>query len=217
MVFPAIMYGFESYAGNCDGSPGLHALPRSKPLRFMFSSTPNRLRWLGLCFESVPGPSSSGDQVFGERSHPQLKAAAYRLPRPSCSVFWVWELDYKEGRELKNWCFQTIMLEETVESPLDSKESNQSILKKINPDVNSWVIRTDPDAMKDWRQRTRRWVGWHHQFSGHELGQTLGNNEGQGSLTCCNPWGFKESVTTWWLSSKNNNNKWRICGHISYS
>ena len=46
-------------------------------------------------------------------------------------------------------------------------------------------------------------VGWHHQFNGHELGQTLGDSKGQGSLACCNPWGHKESDTTWQL---NNNN-----------
>ena len=45
-------------------------------------------------------------------------------------------------------------------------------------------------------------VGWHHQLNGHELGQTLGNGEGQGSLVCCSPWGHEESDTTWRLSNK---------------
>ena len=45
-------------------------------------------------------------------------------------------------------------------------------------------------------------VGWHHQFNGHELGQTLGDGEGQGSLGCCSPWGSEESNTTSQLNNK---------------
>ena len=64
--------------------PGLSALPRSKPLRFGFSGTPQRRRFSwGLRFVPVPGPSSSGDQVLGERSRPQLETASYRLPHAS--------------------------------------------------------------------------------------------------------------------------------------
>ena len=69
--------------------PGLHALPRSKPLRFRFSGTPQRRSWLGLRFVPVPGPSSSGDQVLGERSRPQVGGVSYHLPSPCRSVFWV--------------------------------------------------------------------------------------------------------------------------------
>ena len=72
-----------------DVGPGLHALPRSKPLRFRFLGTTQRHSRLGLRFVPFPGPSSSGDQVLGEHSHPQLESASYHLPRPSCSVFWV--------------------------------------------------------------------------------------------------------------------------------
>ena len=88
----------------------------------------------------------------------------------------MWELDHKEGWELKNWCFQTMVLEKTLESPLDCKE-----IKLINPkgnqpwifngridaevetlilwppDVKNWLIGKDPDARKDWRQRRRGW------------------------------------------------------------
>ena len=45
-------------------------------------------------------------------------------------------------------------------------------------------------------------VGWHHQFKGRELGQTLGDGEGQGSLACCTPWGQEESDMTWWLNDQ---------------
>ena len=51
----------------------------------------------------------------------------------SSSHLWIWELDWKEGWKPKNWCFQTVVLEKTLESPLDTRRSNQSILKKINP------------------------------------------------------------------------------------
>ena len=71
-----------------EAGPGLHALPRSKPLRFRFSGTLQRHRLgLGLCFVPFRGPSSSGDQVLGERGCPQLKAATYCLPHPSGLVF----------------------------------------------------------------------------------------------------------------------------------
>ena len=50
-------------------------------------------------------------------------------------------------------------------------------------------------------------VGWHHRFNGYELGKTLGDGEGQESLACCSPWGYKESDTTWWLSNNNRNIK----------
>ena len=71
-----------------DVGPGLHSLPRSKPLRFRFSTKAQT--WLGLRFASVPGPSSPGDQVLGAHSHPQLKAVAYPLTHPSRSVFWMY-------------------------------------------------------------------------------------------------------------------------------
>ena len=51
----------------------------------------------------------------------------------SCGHVWMWELDYKESWALMNWCFLTVVLEKTLESPLDSKRSNQYILKEISP------------------------------------------------------------------------------------
>ena len=70
--------------------PGLHELSRSKPLRFRFSSTPQRRRLGWACFVPFPGPISSGDHVLGEHSHPQLGSASYRLPHPRHLVFWVY-------------------------------------------------------------------------------------------------------------------------------
>ena len=107
----------------------------------------------------------------------------------------MWELDYKESSELKNWCFWTVVLEKTLESPLDCKEiqpvypeGNQSWIFIGRTDIEAetpilwlpvtknWLIWKDPDAEKDWRQEdkgtTDDWmVGWHHQLNGHELGE----------------------------------------------
>ena len=142
----------------------------------------------------------------------------------SSSHLWMWELDHKEGWVLKNWCFQTVVLEKTLESPLDSKEikpvnskRNQSWIfigrtdakTKVPilgpPDVKSWLTGKDPDAGKDWWQE--KWVtedemiGWHHWLNGHEFEQTPGDSEGQGSLACYSPWGHKRSDTTYCLNN----------------
>ena len=98
----------------------------------------------------------------------------------SSSHVWMWKLDYKESWALKNSCFWTVVLEKTLESPLDARRSNQSILKEINPEYSleevmlklklwpphakNWLIWKDPDAGKDWRQgrrgRARQRVRW---------------------------------------------------------
>ena len=84
---------------------------------------------------------------------------------------WMWELDYEESRALKNWCFWTVVLEKTIESPLDCKEIQPVHLKGDQswifigrtdaeaeapilraPDAKSWLIRKDPVAGKDWKQ-----------------------------------------------------------------
>ena len=145
----------------------------------------------------------------------------------SSSHVWMWELDYKESWALKYWWFWTVVLEKTLESPLDCKEiqpvhpkGNQSwiFIGKADteaeapiiwpPGEKNWLIRKDHDAGKDWRQEEKgttevEMVGWHHLFNGHELEQALGVGDGQGGLTCCSPWHHKESDTTEWLSWEN--------------
>ena len=74
----------------CEAGPGLRALPRFKSLRFRFSGTPQRPRLSWACVLPFPGPSSSGDQVRGERSHPQVWCASYCLPCPSRLVLWMY-------------------------------------------------------------------------------------------------------------------------------
>ena len=111
----------------------------------------------------------------------------------SSSHVWMWVLDHKEDWVPKNWCFLTVVLEKTLESPLDCKEikpvnprGNQSWIfigrtdaeaetpKLWPPDVKSWFIWKDFDAGKDWRWEEKgttedEMVGWHHWFNGHEF------------------------------------------------
>ena len=136
----------------------------------------------------------------------------------SSGHIWMWELDSKENSALKNWCFWTMVLEKTLEIPLDCKEiqpvnpkGNQSwiFIGRTNaeapilwpPDVKNWLIWKDPDAEKDWRQEEKgmieyEMVGQHHWLNGHGFEQIPGDSEGQGGLACCSPWGFKELYTT---------------------
>ena len=112
----------------------------------------------------------------------------------SSSHVWMWELDYKESWVLKNWCFWTVVLEKTLESPLDYKEIHPVHLKGGQswvfigrtdveaetpvlwpPDAKSWLIWKDPNAGKDWRWEKKGttendMVGWHHWLNGHEFG-----------------------------------------------
>ena len=125
---------------------------------------------------------------------------------------------------MMNWCFWTVVLEKTLESPLDFKEiqpvhpkGNQSwiFIGRTDaeaetpvlwpPDVKGWLIGKDPDAGKDWRWEEKgttedEMVRWHHRHDGHEFESTPGVGDGQGGLACCSPWGHKESDTTEWLT-----------------
>ena len=142
----------------------------------------------------------------------------------SSSHVWMWELDYKESWVLKNWCFWTVVLEKTLESPLDCKEI-QPVHPKGNqfwifigrtdaeaetpilwpPHAKSWLIGKDPNSVKDWGQEEMgttedEMAGWHHQLNRHEFEWTPGVGDGQGGLACCSPWAHKESDKTEWLN-----------------
>ena len=111
----------------------------------------------------------------------------------SSSHVWMWESNYKESRAPKNWCFWTVVLKKSLESPMDCKEI-QPVHPKGDqswvftgrtdaeaetpilwpPDVKDWLIWKDPDAGKDWRREEKgttedEMVGWHHQLNGHEF------------------------------------------------
>ena len=125
----------------------------------------------------------------------------------------MWELNYKESWAPKNWCFWTVVLEKTLESPLDCKikpvnpKGNQSWVFTGRtdveaetpilwpPDVKNWLIWKDPDAGKDWRQEKKgttedEMVGWRHRLNGHEFEQARGVGDEQGGLAWCIPWGW---------------------------
>ena len=86
--------------------------------------------------------------------------------------------------------------------------------------ILSWLTGKNPDAGKTEGRRRRgqqriRWLDWHHWFNGHELGQTPGDFEGQGSLVCCSPWGCEESDMTWQLNnSSNKGSRTRNCSIV---
>ena len=138
----------------------------------------------------------------------------------------MWELDHKEGWVPKNWCFWTVVLEKTLETPLDSKE-----IQPVNPKGNQpWIFigRTEAEAEApnfghlkqrgnsvektlmlgkiECRRRRNgtedQMVGWHHLLNGHEFEQTLGDSERQGSLECCSFMGCKEVDMTLRLNNK---------------
>ena len=147
----------------------------------------------------------------------------------------MWELDYKESWAPKKSWFWTVVLEKTLESPLDSK------IKPINPkgnkpwifigrtdaeaeapvfwppSVKSWLIGKDTDAGIDWGQEEKgmtedEMVGWHHWLSRREFEQAPGVGDGQGNLECCSPWDHKESDST----ERVNNNMSPIFLFISW-
>ena len=113
---------------------------------------------------------------------------------------------------------------EDPESPLDDKEIKLVNLKGDqpwiftgrtdakspvfwSPDTNRWLIEKVPAAGKDWGEKEKRapedeMTGQRHQCNEHELGQTLGDGEGQGGLACCSPWGCRELDMTGWLNNK---------------
>ena len=132
----------------------------------------------------------------------------------------MWELDCEEGWAPKNWCFWTVVLEKTLESPLDCKEIQPVHSEGDQPWVffgrndakadtpvlwpphaKSWLIGKDFDAGRYWGQEEKgttedEMARWHHGLEGHEFEWTPGVGDGQGGLVCCDSWGHKESDMT---------------------
>ena len=133
---------------------------------------------------------------------------------------WMWELDCEESWVLKNWCFWTVVLEKTLESPLDCKEIQPVHSKGEQswdffgrndataetpvlwpPHAKSWLIGKDSDAGRNWGQEEKgmaedEMAGWHHWLDGRECQWTPGVGDAQGGLVCCDLWGHKEWDTT---------------------
>ena len=178
----------------------------------------------GDCYQEIKRHLLLGRKAMKKpRQHIQKKRHHFADKGPSSQSYgfssshvWMWESDYKESWAPNNWCFRVVVLEKTLESPLDCKEI-QPVHPKGNqpwifigrtdaeteapifwpPDAGSWLIGKDPDAGKDWRWEEKgmtedELVGWHHQVSGHDFEQTLGDSEGQRRLAGCSPWGWKE-------------------------
>ena len=125
----------------------------------------------------------------------------------------MWELDCEESWAPKNWRFWTVVMEKTLQSPLDCKEiqpvhpkGDQSwiFIGKTDaeaetptlwpPDMKNWLLGKDPNAGKYWRQEEKgmtedEMVVWHHQVNGYEFAQAPRFGDGQGGPVCCSPWG----------------------------
>ena len=143
-----------------------------------------------------------------------VKAMFFQVVMYGCESWTI-----KKAERQTNWCFWTVVLEKTLESPLDCKE-----IKPVNPKdqpwmfigrtdgeaetpvlwpphVKNWLIGKDSDARRNWGQEEKgttedEMVGWHHRLDGHGFGWTPGIGDGQGGLECCGSWGHKESDTT---------------------
>ena len=132
----------------------------------------------------------------------------------------MWELDCEESWAPKNWCFWTVVLEKTLESPLDCKEI-QPVHSKGDqswvfmgrtdakaetpilwpPHAKSWLIGKGSDAGRDWGQEEKgttedEMAGWYQRLDGRQFEWTPGDGDGQGGLVCCDSWGHKELDTT---------------------
>ena len=137
----------------------------------------------------------------------------------------MWELDHKDGRVPKNWCFPIMVLEKTLETPLDFREIKLGNPKGSQPwiligrtdaeapalwppDANSRLIGKDPDAGKDWRQKEKRVAGWDGWMASPiQWTWTWAKSRrwwGTGRPGICSPWGCKESDTTWRLHNHTN-------------
>ena len=186
-------------------------------------------------------PQSQGQAGWPRMVHPKLpfkfkeekscmQLLCQQSPSSQCCDFpcghvWMWELDCEESWALKNWCFWTVVLEKTLESPLDCKESQPvhsegdqpwDFFGKNDakaetavlwpPHAKSWLTGKDPDAGRDWGQEEKgttedEMAGWHYQLDGREFEWTPGDGDGQGGLACCDSWGCKQSDTTEQLNS----------------
>ena len=174
----------------------------------------NRIHWIGHCQTFKAHTNCRKHKNLStvhslNRSYPTLSCC-------KCAFLW------------------TVVLEKTLESPLDCKE-----IQPVNPkgnqswifigrtdveaetpilwpsDVKNWLIWKDPDAGKDWRQEEKgmtkdEMVGWHHQLDGHEFEQALGVGDRQGSLACCSPWGHRDTDTTEWLNWTWTKGSWEM-------
>ena len=198
------------------------------------SDTPEWLNWTELkitadgdCSHEIKRRLLLGRKVMTNLDS-IFKSRDITLPTKVCLVkdmvfssghVWMWELDCEESWVPKNWYFWTVVLEKTLETPLDYKikpvnpKRNQSwiFIGRTDadaktpilwpPDAKNWLIWKDHDAGKDWRWEEKgmtedEMAGWHHWLDGRESEWTLGIGDGQGGLACYDSWDHKELDTT---------------------
>ena len=218
-------------AGPCKEMGGFYPKNLWAPQRFQQSTFKSRVR-------------DAGHRVCDQTVHNSL-IGWWRGSRSligwwwGSSHVWMWELDHKESWVPKNGCFWTVVLEKTLERPLDCMEIQPVHLKgdqswifigrtdaeaetpiRWPPDVKNWLIWKDPDAGKDWRWEEKgmaedEMVGWHHLLNGHEFEWTPGVGDGQGGLECCSPWGHKESDMTERLNGTEVADLWLADGEVA--
>ena len=135
-----------------------------------------------------------------------VKAIVFPVVMYGCESWTIKKAERQRLDAFELWCWRRL------KSTLDSKEI-QPVSPKGNkfwivigridaeaealilwrPDAKSWLIRKDPDAGKDWRQKEKgmtedEMFGWLHWLNGHEFEEASGDGDGQGSLVCCSPW-----------------------------
>ena len=153
---------------------------------------------------------------------------------------WMWVLAHKESWALRNWCFWTVVLEKTLENPLDCKEI-KSVYPKGNQswkfigradvegeaqilwptDMKNWLIWKDPDAGKDWMQEEKgttevEMVGWHHQLDRHKFERGPGVVDGQESQASCSSWDCSQTRLSNWTGWIKWMNYWFVLHHAWY-
>ena len=148
-----------------------------------------------------------------------IKAVVFPVVMYGCESWTTKKAGHWRIDAFELWCWRRL-----CRVPWIARRSNQPILKEINPeysiertdaeasilwppDAKSWLVWMDPNAGKDWKQEEKgmtedQMVGWHHQFNGHEFEQIARDGEGLGTLSCCSPWGCKESDMTEWLNNR---------------
>ena len=185
----------------------------SKPIACLLGKILSLEMWyLWVCSAESPGHhlwfsiiASFGKLYFPQLSNCVVLVGLTIVPIPgmnsqsygfSSSHVWMWDFDHKEGWVPKNWCFQIVVLEKTLQSPSDYKEIEPVnpkgklpwiLIRRTDaeakapifwpPDVKSWFVEKDPDAGKDWGQEETddEMVGWHHRLNKHEFEQTPGD------------------------------------------
>ena len=216
IIFPIVVYGCESWTikkaeDSAKWSPTLvipWTVACQAPLSMGFS---RQEYWRGL---PSPSPGELPDPGIEARSLPHCKLMLYQLSYTgSQTKAEGWRTDAFElwycGR-LKSPLYKKKI------KPVNPKGNQSWIFIEGTdaeaetpilwpPDVKNWLIRKDPDAGKDWKQKEKgmtedEMVGWRHQLDGHEFEEAPEVGDGQGSLACCSPWGHKESDTTEWLN-----------------